>query len=316
MKAAEKGSIMRIILPLVAALAMTGCAYRADPPHRLASDAQIDAAQAAPVEGFAKNGRWNAPFAPFTIAGNLHYVGTETVSAFLLTTPQGHVLIDGILAQSVPQIIGNIKALGFDIADVKYLLNTHAHIDHAGGLAGLQRASGAQMIASAADRPFLEAGAIDHGPTKGNAFPPVRVDRVIGDGAKVALGGTTLTAHLTPGHSPGCTSWSTTVTAADGASRSVFLHCSATVAGQSLVPEAYPGMVAAFRGSFAKVKAMQADIFLGNHDNVFGLKDKRNRQLAGDANAFVDAGELQRFNTRMETQFEADLVKQRAAGKQ
>lgn len=306
---------MRMILPLALALAVTGCAYRADTAQRLASDAEIDAAQAAPVEGFAKEGRWNAPFAPFTIAGNLHYVGTETVSAFLLTTPQGHVLIDGVLAQSVPQIIGNIKTLGFDIGDVKYLLNTHAHIDHAGGLAGLQRASGAQMIASAADKPFLKAGAVDHGPTKDIRFPPVRVDRVIGDGDTVSLGGTTLTAHMTPGHSPGCTSWSTNVTAADGAMRSVFLHCSATVAGQSLVPEAYPGMVAAFRGSFAKVKTIKADIFLANHDNFFGLKGKRDRQLAGDANAFVDADELQRFNGAMEARFEADLAQQKAAAK-
>lgn len=308
----------QIILATLGAVAAAGCvASQPVPPSatqpRLASDAQIDSAQAAPVEGFAKEGRWNAPFAPFTVAGNLHYVGTETVSAFLITTPEGHVLIDGVLAQSVPQIIANIKALGFDIADVKYLLNTHAHIDHAGGLAGLQRASGAQMLASAADKPFLEAGAIDHGPSQGMRFPPVRVDRVIGDGDAVSLGGTTLTAHLTPGHSPGCTSWSLPVEAAGGVQRQAFLHCSATVAGQSLVPEAYPGMVAAFRSTFAKVKAMKADIFLANHDNFFALKDKHARLLAGDANAFVNPDELQSFNTAMQARFEADLGKQQQA---
>lgn len=303
----------RIIIAAMFAAIGAGCAgAQPVPPSRLATDAQIDAAQAAPVEGFAKEGRWNEPFAPFTIAGNLHYVGTATVSAFLITTPDGHVLIDGVLAQSVPQIIGNIKALGFDIADVKYLLNTHAHIDHAGGLAGLQRASGAQMLASAADKPFLEAGAIDHGPSQGMRFPPVRVDRVIGDGDVITLGGAVLTAHLTPGHSPGCTSWSLPVKAADGMQRQAFLHCSATVAGQSLVPEAYPGMVAAFRSTFAKVKGIKADIFLANHDNFFALADKRRRQIAGDANAFVNPDELQSFNTRMEAQFEGDLKQQAA----
>ncbi len=303
----------RIIIAAMFAAIGAGCAVAQPvPPSRLATDAQIDAAQAAPVEGFAKEGRWNEPFAPFTIAGNLHYVGTATVSAFLITTPDGHVLIDGVLAQSVPQIIGNIKALGFDIADVKYLLNTHAHIDHAGGLAGLQRASGAQMLASAADKPFLEAGAIDHGPSQGMRFPQVRVDRVIGDGDVIALGGAVLTAHLTPGHSPGCTSWSLPVKAADGTQRQAFLHCSATVAGQSLVPEAYPGMVAAFRSTFAKVKGIKADIFLANHDNFFALADKRRRQIAGDANAFVNPDELQSFNTRMEAQFEGDLKQQAA----
>lgn len=306
--------MMKRIL-LTAWLAAAGSASLALQPTaqpRLASDAEIDAAQAAPVEGFAKEGRWNAPFAPFTITGNLHYVGTETVSAFLITTPEGHVLIDGVLAQSVPQIIANIMTLGFDIADVKYLLNTHAHIDHAGGLAGLQRASGAQMLASAADKPFLEAGAIDHGPSQGMRFPAVRVDRVIGDGEVIALGGTKLTAHMTPGHSPGCTSWSTSVQ--DGSTkRIVFLHCSATVAGQSLVPEAYPGMVAAFRSTFAKVKGIKADIFLANHDSFFALADKRKRQLAGKANAFVDDSELQSFNATMERAFEAELAEQQAA---
>lgn len=306
----------RIIITAMFAAIGAGCAgAQPVPPSRLATDAQIDAAQAAPVEGFAKGGRWNEPFAPFTIAGNLHYVGTATVSAFLITTPDGHVLIDGVLAQSVPQIIANIKALGFDIADVKYLLNTHAHIDHAGGLAGLQRASGAQMLASAADKPFLEAGAIDHGPSQGMRFPPVRVDRVIGDGDVIALGGTALTAHLTPGHSPGCTSWSLPVKAADSTRHQAFLHCSATVAGQSLVPEAYPGMVAAFRSTFAKVKGIKADIFLANHDNFFALADKRKRQIEGDANAFVNPDELHSFNTRMEAQFEGDLKQQAATAK-
>lgn len=303
-----------LITAMLGVVATAGVALQPEASSsRVAKDAEIDAAQAAPIEGFAKGGRWNEPFDPFTIAGNLHYVGTETVSAFLITTPEGHVLIDGVLAQSVPQIIANIKTLGFDIGDVKYLLNTHAHIDHAGGLAGLQRASGAQMLASAADKPFLEAGAIDHGPTKDIRFPPVRVDRVIRDGEAITLGGTRLTAHITPGHSPGCTSWSLPVKGADGAQHQAFLHCSATVAGQSLVPEAYPGMVAAFRSTFAKVGMMKADIFLANHDNFFALKDKRARQLSGDANAFVNGQELQSFNTRMAAQFEADLAKQQQA---
>ena len=276
-------------------------------PARLASDTVIDAAERAPLSPFATSGRWNTPYAPFQVIGNIHYVGTAGVSAWLITSPNGHILIDGILPQSVPQIIGNIKALGFDIRDVKYLLNSHAHFDHAGGLAGLARASGATMIASAADKPFLENGDIGHGPSGGMKFPPVRVDRVIGDGGTVRLGGVTLTAHLTPGHSPGCTSWSMAATGADRIRRRVFFHCSGTVAGQSLVPEAYPGIVGNFRATFAKVSMFKADVFLANHDNFFDLAEKRARQIAGDANAFVDAGELQRFNTLMEQRFEAEL---------
>ena len=279
----------------------------------LASEAVIDAAERAPLDPFAVSGRWNKPFVPFTVIGNIHYVGTEGVSAFLITTPEGHILIDGILAQSVPQIIGNIRALGFDIRDVKFLLNSHAHIDHAGGLAGLQRASGARMVASAADRPTLEAGAIGFGPTKDMAFPPIRVDRVIGDGDTVTLGGATLTAHMTPGHTQGCTTWSMPVRGADGAQHTALFHCSTTVAGQSVHPESWPGMVAAYRATFAKLRAMKADVLLAPHDNFFDLEARRARQLAGDANAFVDPHALGRLNEEMAKAFEGELGRQKGA---
>jgi metallo-beta-lactamase class B len=275
---------------------------------RLASDAVIDAAERAPVNDFAISGKWNTPFAPFKVIGNIYYVGSAGVSAYLITSPKGHILMDGILPQTVPQIIANIRTLGFDIHDVKYLINSHAHFDHAGGLAGLQRASGAKMIASAADKPILEAGDIFYGPSAGMHFPPIRVDRIIRDHEQVSLGGITMTAILTPGHTPGCTSWQMTVKGADKAPHIAFFHCSATVAGQALTPESYPGMVANYRATFARVRTLKADVFLANHNNFFDLEGKRARQIAGDANAFVDAAELQRFNTAMEKAFEDELA--------
>jgi metallo-beta-lactamase class B len=184
---------MRLIL-IAALFALVGCASA--PP--LASDDEIEAAERVPLNGYAINGRWNEPYEPFTVIGNIHYVGTAGVSSFLITTPEGHFLIDGILPQSVPQIAANIRALGYDIRDVKYLLNSHAHFDHAGGLAGLQSLSGATMMASAADRPVLEAGDISFGPSAGMRFPPVRVDRVIGDNESLNLGGVTLALHGRP----------------------------------------------------------------------------------------------------------------------
>jgi metallo-beta-lactamase class B len=304
-------NVRACIAGLALAVAMQSDGLANGQPHRLASDAVIDAAERAPLDPFAVSGRWNKPFAPFTVIGNIHYVGTEGVSAFLITTPKGHILIDGILAQSVPQIIANIRALGFDIRDVKFLLNSHAHIDHAGGLAGLQRASGAKMVASAGDRPTLEAGAIGFGPTKGMAFPPVRVDRVIADGGTVSLGGTTLIAHLTPGHTQGCTTWSMSVRGADGAPHTAVFHCSTTVAGQTLVPESWPGMVAAYRATFAKLRTMKADVLLAPHDNFFDLESRRARQIAGDANAFVDSGALGQLNDEMAKAFEAELERQK-----
>ncbi len=303
----------RRLIPLcifmTAIAALGGAAISTSPRRALASDAAIDAAEREPLNPFAVSGRWNDPFPPFTVIGNIHYVGTAGVSAWLITSPKGHILIDGILPQSVPQIIANVKSLGFDIKDVKYLLNSHAHIDHAGGLAGIQRLSGAVMAASAADKPFLEAGDIGRGPSAGMKFPPIRVEQIVKDNDIIRVGDSKLTAHLTYGHSPGCTSWSMSATGSDGVRRQVFFHCSSTVAGQSLKPETYPGMVANYRATFAKVRKMKADIFLANHDNFFDLAGKRARQMAGNANAFVDPGELARFNKDMEEAFNTALAK-------
>lgn len=300
---------------LLASLLLTACAASpialpgALPP--LASEESLRAAEQAPVSGDAV--QWNAPYEPFTVIGNIHYVGTGGVSAFLITTPEGHFLIDGGPPQSGPMIIEHIRMLGYEISDVRYLLNTHAHIDHAGGLARLKRESGAAMVASAADRVALEAGNIGYGPSSDWRFPPVRVDRVVGDGETLTLGGVTLTAIMTPGHTAGCTSWGMDVRGADGAPHRVFFHCSATVAGHSLEPPAYPGIVENYRATFARVRAMQADVLLPNHANFFDLDARRARQRAGDANAFVDAAALQRFNSTLETAFESELARQQAA---
>jgi metallo-beta-lactamase class B len=305
---------MKPIHAALCALAMSACSAApvqsvAAPP--LASEAQILAAQYAPLDG--DYAEWNQPFAPFNVIGNIYYVGPANVSSYLITTPEGHILIDGGFAQSAPQIIANIAALGFDIADVKYLLNTHAHYDHQGGLAALQRASGATMTASAADRAVLESGHVDYGPASEVDSPPVRVDRVIADGEAIVLGGTTLNAVIMPGHTPGCTSWAMDVRGADGAAHRAFFHCSSTLGGQSLVPPAYPNIVENFRTTFARVRTIEADILLGNHGNLFDLPERRARQIAGDANAFVDATALQSFNDATEEAFNDELERQTAA---
>ncbi|HWA01730.1 MAG TPA: subclass B3 metallo-beta-lactamase [Caulobacterales bacterium] len=295
----------------LALLACAGCAASAQPPPPLSSDAAIAAAERAELPRDWAD--WNHAFAPFNVIGDIYYVGPRGIGIYLITTPAGHILLDGGFAQSAPQVEANIQALGFRVSDIKFLLNTHAHIDHAGGLARLKRDSGAMMLASAGDAPALEAGRVSAGPTAEMPYPAVRVDRIMGDGESVRLGGVTLTAHMTPGHTPGCTSWTMTTRDASGAARSVFFTCSETVAGQSLAPESYPGVVEAYRATFARVATMQADVFLGPHGNFFDLEGKRARQLAGDANAFVDPTELQRFNVEMQRQFEQELARQQAA---
>jgi len=291
-------------ITLFAVLALAACVAPPAPP---APDT-IDLAASAPVS--PGDAQYVADIAPFQVMDNLYYVGTEGVSSFLVTTQQGNFLIDGGIAQTAPTIERHLVALGSSIRSVKYLLNTHAHYDHAAGLAQLKRDSGATFVASAGDKPILESGHISYGPSETVHYPPVTVDHVIADGERVTLGGVTLTAHLTPGHTPGCTSWSLDLQGADGAPHRAFIDCSQTVAGQRLAPESYPGMVNDYRATFAKVRAISADIFLASHGSMFDLDAKRARQQAGDANAFVDPDGLHHYNDAMEAAFNAELARQ------
>jgi metallo-beta-lactamase class B len=270
------------------------------------------AADATPARDWtAQRATWNRPAAPFRILGNLYYVGTEGLAAYLLTDPRGHILIDGGLPESAPLIAANIRALGFRLRDVRVLLINHAHFDHAGGLAELKRLSGAALAASAADRADLQAGRAagrdDHDP-----FPAVHVDRTLVDGEEIRVGATVLKTLLTPGHTRGCTSW-TYDTKEAGRKLRVLFACSLTVAGQDLRGgKIYPDAVGDFRATFAKLRRLQPDVFLNFHAPVFDLAGKRAKQLAGDAFAFVDAGELGRQLDLAESAFQRDLASAQA----
>ena len=255
---------------------------------------------------------YDRPVAPFRIAGNLYYVGTAGIAAYLVTDPAGHVLIDGATAESADGIAASIRALGFRVEDVRLLLQSHAHWDHVGGLAALKRASGARLLASAADRPALETGRTDYRDDVGT-FPPVAVDGTIGDGEVVRLGATAITVHLTPGHTKGGTSYTLAVTE-QGRRLDVLIACSLTVANQRLVGDAgYPGAASDFETTFARLAALRADIFLAGHTGSFGFAEKRARLAAGDAFAFVDAAELAAQLARARAAFEEELARQRSA---
>ena len=275
------------------------------------------AALSLTMQGGTRRAAWNRPFPPYHLLGNIYYVGAAGVSSFLIVTPKGSILLDGGLEETAPQIERNIAKLGFKIRDVKYLINSHAHYDHCGGLAALKRASGAQMIASAGDRKTLETG---HQPNLGTtalpAFPPVKVDRVIGDGQTVALDGITMTAHLTPGHTKGCTTWTMPVSA-NGRTYHVVFDCSTSVAGNDLVHNTkYPGIVADYRHSFAVLRALPCDVFLGPHPEFFNMAEKVKELKQGNANAFVVPGELRAFVDQSEREFNEELAaQQKAAGK-
>jgi len=259
---------------------------------------------------------WVQPTTPFQLADNLYYVGTEGLSSWLITTPKGHILLDAPMEQNVPAVEANIRALGFKVEDIEMLLNSHAHFDHAGGLARIKKDSGAILAASAGDRSALEKGVyIGSEDVAALKFAPVKVDVIVKDGQTVSLGGVTLTATLTPGHSAGCTTWSFPLKV-DGQKRKVVYYCSTSVAANRLAPkEQYKGIVADYQRTFATLGKMKADIFLAPHGEQFDLAAKRARLKPGQPNPFVDPSELSTFVAESRQAFETELTRQQGAAK-
>lgn len=252
---------------------------------------------------------WVEPVEPFRIIDNIHYVGTKGLGSFLMTTDEGHILLDGGLPQNAKLISNSIEQLGFNLSDVKILLNSHAHFDHSGGLAELKERSGALLFASENDREALETGFYAGSINPNYSAPPVVVDKVIKDGELVELGGLKLKPILMPGHSPGCTFWSMNATES-GKQYSVLFFGSATVAGNRLVgPPQYPGIVEDYRSTFSRARTQQPDVLLANHPEFSGLWDKRKRQIeSGSSTAFVDTEIFPELMEKLETDFEMSLV--------
>jgi metallo-beta-lactamase class B len=241
---------------------------------------------------------WNAPREPFRVFGNTYYVGVAGLSAVLVTSDAGHVLLDAGLPQSAPVIDAHLRALGFKTGDIKLIVNSHAHFDHGGGIAAMQRASGAEVAASASGARALEAGE----PTpddpqyafgrESNGFPRVSHVRVVKDGEVLHVGPIALTAHLTPGHTPGSTTW--TWKSCEGA------RCVDVVYADSLNAVSAPGfrfsgdrthpsLVTSFRRSIAAVAALPCDVLLSVHPEFSGMDRKLQLRAAGaPANPFVD----------------------------
>ena len=260
------------------------------------------------------------PDEPFRIAGNLHYVGSTGVTAFLLTGPDGHVLIDGGYPETAPLIIGSIAKLGFDIRDVKILLNSHAHFDHAGGLRALQEASGAKLWISEGDAEIVaNGGAGDNtfGPLRYlrvGRFPAPRVDHRFRDGDTVRVGPITLIAHVTAGHTPGCTSWAFPVRHGDRDLLAVDVCSLSMLPFMNLVePESYPGIRADFERSFVTLRSLPADIFLGAHGSFFDMDAKRRASIDanGSPEPFIDRAGYLQFIDWAEANFRKTLANQR-----
>lgn len=268
----------------------------------------------APAQTPSQREAWNAPFEPFHLIDNVYYVGTGGLGSYLFKTKDGLILLDAALPESVPQIEAHIKQLGFRLSDVKIILNSHAHFDHSGGLAQLKADTGAKLYAMEGDVSALEGGFyLGSESVKAMSAPPVKVDKVLHDGDLVSLGGVSLKANLTPGHTRGCTSYSTTVHD-QGKPYELLVFCSATVAANRIVaPLQYPGIIEDYRKTFAKAKTMKVDVFLAPHPEFFGMKEKRARMKDGAPNPFISPGEFRPFIDKLEADFERTLKERTAA---
>lgn len=262
---------------------------------------------AAPASAQLDPPAWTRAIAPVPLVGTITYVGTEGLAAYLIRTSAGAILIDGTLEENVPAIERNVVAAGVRLTDVKLLLNSHAHFDHAAGLQQLKRDTGARLAAGVADVAALEAG-VPPGETSYGVirFPPVRVDRPVRDGGTVRLGEAALTAIATPGHTPGNTSWLLRTRVRSRPMDVLFLG-SLTVAGNTLVGNRrYPGIVADFRRSFARLAKVRADVILPMHPET---ADVLGRAKAG---TLIAPDLLPKLVEDARVAFERELAKQQA----
>lgn len=270
---------------------------------------------------------WTTPFPAFHIAGNLYYVGSKELAAYLIVTPKGNILINSDMEANVPLIRQGIESLGFRFSDTKILLISHAHYDHCGGSAEIKRLTGARYMVMDADVPVVEAGGGNDFHFSGDPsmyFTPTKVDKVLRDGETVRLGAAVLTAHKTAGHTMGTTTWTMDEeefgpSGIEGAEGRRLLHVviigsTSLNSGYKLVGNrTYPQIASDYQHSFDVLRALPCDVFLGAHGVSFGLIEKYERFRNGQADAFIDAAGYKSSVEESERVFQEELNRQLAA---
>jgi metallo-beta-lactamase class B len=265
------------------------------------------------------NSDWDQPFPPHRVMDNVYYVGTKGLASYLITTPEGNILINSSLESSVPLIRASIEKLGFRLQDVKILLISHGHFDHCAGSFMIKELTGAKYMVMQQDVAEIEAGGkgnFQYGNTANTLFKPVKVDRVLHDGDQVKLGDAVLTARLTPGHTKGCTTW--TMKARDqGKAYDVVIVGSPNVnAGYKLVNNSlYPQIAEDYARTFRVLKSLPCDVFLGAHGNYYGMEEKFAKMSQGAANPFIDPEGYKRYVDERDRTFRSELPKQTATAK-
>jgi metallo-beta-lactamase class B len=262
---------------------------------------------------------WTAPFPPFHIAGNLYYVGSRGLANYLVTTPQGNILINSDLEPNVPLIRSSIEKLGFKFKDTKILLISHAHYDHDAASAMIKELTDATYMVMDADVQVVESGGKEdfaYGNRREFLYPPTKVDHVLHDGDEVKLGGTVLVAHLTPGHTKGCTTWTMKVTEGGKTYDVVIVGSPNVNPGYKLVANrAYPRIAMDYERTFRVLQSLPCDIFLGAHGGYFEMEEKYARIHDGGANPFLDSEGYRKFVADKEQEFRKELAKQQHPAK-
>jgi metallo-beta-lactamase class B len=260
---------------------------------------------------------WTTPLPPFRIAPNLYYVGSRDLASYLITTPAGDILLNSNLTTSPPQIFHSIEQLGFHPSDIKILLISHAHSDHAGGSTEILKQTHARYMVMDADVSSIETGGhTDFAHFK--PWPAAHVDRTLHDGSTVQLGGITLTAHKTAGHTPGCTTWTLQVIE-NGKPLNVVIVGSVTALDEYRLvatrnhPASYPYIAMDFAQTFNTLEALPCDIFLSSHGEYFDLLQKVTRMKTEGPSVFIDPTGYHRAVAASRADFEADLARQQAA---
>jgi len=262
---------------------------------------------------------WINPFPAHRVMGNVYYVGSEGLAAYLITTPDGNILINSNLDQSLPLIQASVEKLGFKFSDIKILLISHAHSDHCAGSAKIKSLTGAKYMVMDADVPVVESGGkqdFQYGNSPDNLYPPAKVDRVLHDGDEVKLGGVVLVAHKTPGHTKGCTTWTMKVKDdKSGKTYDVVIVGSPNVnPGYILVNNtAYPQIAKDYEHEFTVLKSLPCDIFLGAHGVYYNMAAKYPRLQDGGANPFIDPDGYKAYIADREAAFQKERKKQQAA---
>lgn len=271
-------------------------------------------AQDTSIGATAREMQWNEPAAPMHIVGPIHFVGTQGLTSWLITTNAGHILLNTGMPPSGPMIEASIRKLGFKTDDVKLLLVCHAHVDHVGALAYLQRLTGAQVVALDAEVELIESGGktdFNYATIADFHFEPAKVDRVIRDGDTVTLGDVSLKALKTAGHTRGTTTWVTQVTDGDRRFSVVFPDGTSVNPGYRLVENpSYPGIADDYRKTFATLASLTPDIWLTPHTQPFDWDAKRARVATQGVDAWVDPAGYREWVALQRSRFEAAVAKE------